>query len=366
MLQIAEIEHEMIETTSGTFIEEWINRLDVDSNPYTDFILIGGDGLFSQMINAIYKHPQKNKLLKIPLGIMPWGSQNAISCDLGGKNPYLAAVKIIRGQTIDADIMKITFDESDNVIYGTSWLWGFPSHVVSQAQNWRWLFGSIRYNVWGFRNYMWNWPFMRYRCNIDYKYDHKIYNLIQNKTELSSSEEESKELLSDSEIKFKKIGINNSLQSLDSCLSESQPSNKQFDSSKWKTLDSDDFFFFVVLTHEARSSITNENFLPFARINDTKMYVCTIERVSKIGSLKFLSKLQKSEHIDMKEFSVREATEVKLSPKSNMFFNIDGEIYPWDGLHIELIPSALKLIGKPYSLTNELQVKKSMLLETTL
>ena len=46
-----------------------------------------------------------------------------------------------------------------------------------------------------------------------------------------------------------------------------------------------------------------------------------------------------------------------------MFFNIDGEIYPCDGVHIQLIPSWLTLIGKPYSLTSEWQNKKPVMLK---
>lgn len=71
MLKIAGIEHEMVKTTSEDFIENWIAQLDADSSSYTDFILLGGDGMFSQIINAIFKHSEKERLLQIPIGIMP-------------------------------------------------------------------------------------------------------------------------------------------------------------------------------------------------------------------------------------------------------------------------------------------------------
>ena len=246
MLQIAEIEHEMILTTSETFVEEWVNNLDVDTTPYTDFILIGGDGLFSQMINAIFKHPQKDKLLKMPIGVMPCGSQNAISWDLGGKNPYLAAAKIVRGQTVQADAMKITFEESKNVIYGTSLLWGFPSHVVSQSRNWRWLFGSARYGICGFRNFMWNWPFVRYQWSIDYKYDSNVYESVKSCNKQSITDEESKEFARSSDLNF---DINNSPKSSDWEVNEDIPFVKIAKQSEWRTLSVSDFFFFVVVQY---------------------------------------------------------------------------------------------------------------------
>jgi len=49
----------------------------------------------------------------MPIGIIPCGSQNAISCDVGGKNPYEAAVNIVRGTTVDSDIMRIQFKYLD-------------------------------------------------------------------------------------------------------------------------------------------------------------------------------------------------------------------------------------------------------------
>lgn len=42
---------------------------------------------------------------------------------------------------------------------------------------------------------------------------------------------------------------------------------------EWKQYDLSHFMFFAVLTHEARSSLGNEIFLPWNRFNDRKMYI---------------------------------------------------------------------------------------------
>ena len=39
-------------TESPTYVQEWVSSDLV--NDFTDFVLIGGDGLFSQFVNAIY------------------------------------------------------------------------------------------------------------------------------------------------------------------------------------------------------------------------------------------------------------------------------------------------------------------------
>ena len=360
MLELAGIDHEMIKTTSGDFISSWLNELDIDSFPYTDFILLGGDGMFNQLLNAIFKHPEKERLIKIPIGIMPWGSQNAISWDLGCKDPYQAAIKIIRGQSVKGDIMKVKFEGSKEYVYGTSLIWGFPSHIVSQGQKWRSIFKSMRYWAWAVRNFIWTWTFMRYQWKIQYKWESLLNCKIETRNKLLCDEKSlyiSKDTWDIDKNHFMKINnIPNKIS-----FKENKLSQNSISQSKWIGLDTTDFFFFVVLTHEARSSLSNETFLPFARINDSKMYLWSIERLSKVNSLIFLKNLQSSKHINMDEFYVREVTEVKVSPHSDMFFTIDGEVYPWDKTKIQSMPSAVTLIGEPYQVTSEWEDKGRVL-----
>ena len=130
----------------------------------------------------------------------------------------------------------------------------------------------------------------------------------------------------------------------------------------WKDYDISNFFFFAVLTHEARSSLSNEIFIPFARMNDCKLYVASLGHLSKFGSLGFLGRLQNGNHINMREFHVREATEVEIEPVTNSFFNIDGEIYPSDEVYVKLLPSYLRLIGNVDEVPDELHKARHMLL----
>lgn len=94
MLDFCEIDHEMIETTCPSFIDDFVQGIVLHELPYTEFVTIGGDGLFSQLINAFSAHPDMDELFKLPIGVMPGGSCNALSCDLGGKDPYMAALYI--------------------------------------------------------------------------------------------------------------------------------------------------------------------------------------------------------------------------------------------------------------------------------
>lgn len=147
MLRYAGIEYKVFETDSPTYVNDWIDLYSASSFNFTDIICIGGDGLFSQLLNAIGNHPDREELIKIPIGIIPCGSQNAIACDTGGKNPYHAAINIVRGASIKADIMKVHFQEQDTIVYATSFLWGISSDIVTQSEKWRPCFGSARYTM---------------------------------------------------------------------------------------------------------------------------------------------------------------------------------------------------------------------------
>jgi len=77
-LNITGIKYDHYETDSETYIEEWVNQFSDKPFPYTDIILIGGDGLFSQLINSVLNNPECKHLIKTPIGLLPAGSQNAV------------------------------------------------------------------------------------------------------------------------------------------------------------------------------------------------------------------------------------------------------------------------------------------------
>lgn len=78
MLDFEGIPYEINETDSETYIDTFVKGLKTDEMIYTDFVIIGGDGLFSQLINAMHKHYEREKLLKYPIGLIPGGTTNAL------------------------------------------------------------------------------------------------------------------------------------------------------------------------------------------------------------------------------------------------------------------------------------------------
>mmetsp|Transcript_28588 Transcript_28588/g.25302 ORF Transcript_28588/g.25302 Transcript_28588/m.25302 type:complete len:105 (+) Transcript_28588:943-1257(+) len=103
------------------------------------------------------------------------------------------------------------------------------------------------------------------------------------------------------------------------------------------------------MTHEARSSLNKkEKFMPQARFNDKKMYLGNLEKCNKFSLLRFINRYTTAKHTEFPKFNGLEATEIKLSPQVDSYFNIDGEIFPNDEVQVKLLPSYLNLIGKVY------------------
>lgn len=71
ILNVIGIEYDEFLTNSSTYVEEWVRQYDSELFPYTDIICVGGDGLFSQLINSMGKSPKKEELMKTPIGLLP-------------------------------------------------------------------------------------------------------------------------------------------------------------------------------------------------------------------------------------------------------------------------------------------------------
>eukprot|EP00039_Didymoeca_costata_P007561 m.101216 g.101216 ORF g.101216 m.101216 type:complete len:530 (-) comp13736_c2_seq1:2185-3774(-) len=131
-------------------------RNDVDG-----IICVGGDGLVGEVVNGIMLADGR----RVPLAIVPAGSDNATACDCGGRScganrimaMHIATIAIIKGTAVRMDIADVlaqkrnkTKTSSDEwqqpfrVGYCSTVLaWGFPVHVLKDTINHRWM-GPIR------------------------------------------------------------------------------------------------------------------------------------------------------------------------------------------------------------------------------
>mmetsp|Transcript_19923 Transcript_19923/g.22565 ORF Transcript_19923/g.22565 Transcript_19923/m.22565 type:complete len:654 (-) Transcript_19923:130-2091(-) len=162
LLNLCEIKFDYFETQSATFVQDWTKCLDF--NRYTEIICVGGDGLVNQYLNGVYHRPDRTQIIKIPIGVIPAGSQNALACSLGGKNAQRAALHILHRNTTLVDLMKISVDDA-TVVASTAAAWGIVSEISSEAEGMR-KYGPTRYVISGIKHFF--KPIKKYKVKITY------------------------------------------------------------------------------------------------------------------------------------------------------------------------------------------------------
>lgn len=107
---------------------------------FTHLIVLGGDGTMQELLTLVY---QNDMLNDFAYGILPVGSQNALSCELSGKSLNSALLSVFKGNPQPCDLLKVSLDHR-TYICTTAVSWGLVSDITDQAQHYR-SFGPFRY-----------------------------------------------------------------------------------------------------------------------------------------------------------------------------------------------------------------------------
>ncbi len=126
----------------------------LDITQIDGLIICGGDGTAHSAINALMARTDWSKALKIPLGILPSGTDNGLCktiLSLSGESFDLtsAAFLIAKGQVRSLDIFKIT--QKKQTVYGIhSFAWGLISDIDINSNPLRflgplkeWIYGAV-------------------------------------------------------------------------------------------------------------------------------------------------------------------------------------------------------------------------------
>ena len=80
-----EVPHEVITTDHAGHASETVRHENFDPNSYCGIVTISGDGLMFEVLNGMYKRwpdDWQERLGKIPIGLVPGGSGNALNCSI--------------------------------------------------------------------------------------------------------------------------------------------------------------------------------------------------------------------------------------------------------------------------------------------
>lgn len=129
-----DFKYDMWELKDSKFLENLFTDYHKSKFIFTDVILIGGDGLFHQYVNATMSHDDFDVFRDIPITILPSGNTNSVAYDLNCSDPYLAIIKCLRQITIKSDLAKVTFDDYPIPVYGTAVTWGARHNHVENSK----------------------------------------------------------------------------------------------------------------------------------------------------------------------------------------------------------------------------------------
>ncbi len=135
-----QFEYEIIRVETTTEAKKDI--ITADFNNFDALISVGGDGTLFHVLNGYLKNKSEKR---IPLGLIPVGTGNALSKDLNleAGNISLALQAIKKGVTKSFDIGKITDSKSDYYFANIAGC-GFVTDVASTAQKLKFL-GKLSY-----------------------------------------------------------------------------------------------------------------------------------------------------------------------------------------------------------------------------
>jgi len=132
------IELEIIETKYPGHTKDIVRAMNIDQ--FESICLVGGDGTLYEAINGMFARKDSKR---IPLGLIPAGTGNALMHDLECIDPINAAKNIIKGYTKKIDLAEVTMDHKKlytAVIIG----WGMINDIGLRAEGVRWM-GENRY-----------------------------------------------------------------------------------------------------------------------------------------------------------------------------------------------------------------------------
>ncbi|KAL0985189.1 hypothetical protein UPYG_G00153900 [Umbra pygmaea] len=164
MIREANISYNLIQTERQNHAKELIKEISLSD--WDGIIIVSGDGLLHEVINGLMERPDWDSAIKVPVGILPCGSGNALAgsinhhagYDMCLREPLLlnCCFQLCRGGVKPMDLVSVTTSPgpSQNGYPGLprrlfsflSVAWGFVSDVDIESERYRGL-GSARFTL---------------------------------------------------------------------------------------------------------------------------------------------------------------------------------------------------------------------------
>ncbi|KAI6128270.1 ATP-NAD kinase-like domain-containing protein [Pisolithus croceorrhizus] len=118
--------------------------LDIDA-----LVVVSGDGLIHEVLNGFSKHTQPDKAFCIPIAPIPAGSGNGLSLNLlglqDGLDPRAAALNVLKGLHLKVDLFAFTQGNQRRLSFMSQTV-GLTAHIDIETEHLRWM-GDLRFVI---------------------------------------------------------------------------------------------------------------------------------------------------------------------------------------------------------------------------
>jgi len=297
MLEYTSISCAYFETDTSDFVPQWCRNTDLSL--FSEIVLFGGDGLLNQLLNGLAAKGR----LDIPIGVIPCGSQNALACSIGCKNPFKACLHTIKCTKVEADLLKLSLDGTI-LLASSATAWGIVSDIVVEAQSMRQYGTAVspkqRYALCGIKKMVSKWK--EYRAKVKFIPADSYH--METLGEIGETEDE------------------------------------------WRTIEGP-FQLLAVLNHSCASSLSSDIMSPNGHLNDGLMDLLAVHSGSRMKMVKLLVGIRRNgDHITQSNLIYVKVRAVCIEPETTHWFNVDGEPYQCDRLVVETMPRRITYLGE--------------------
>eukprot|EP00210_Caulerpa_lentillifera_P006875 g6572.t1 len=314
LFELAGIQSRVVITKEANEAYEMMKTASKQSLESIDGVVaVGGDGLFQEIMNGLLERFQKPWCEKeandrsLRLGHIPAGSTDAVAWSVNGSRcPLSSALRIIFGDRISLDVMKIESEENHQSSKYSACLagYGFMGDVISISEKLR-CFGSMRYDIAGMMAF--------FSCNTH-----------------------------EAKISYMKSTKNNTVDDLWQNSSNEYGAMRNRFESEVSTIPStavetveDEFISIMITVNPCRSDKSPNGLIPHAHLSDGRLHITLVQKCSRLQYLSFLLSVAKHGVRPGQYSFVRsiDAEWVKVEPlNSKSSWNVDGEVIRHKGL----------------------------------
>lgn len=303
MFQRAQIQIEYYETTSAEHAFQIAEQLSIEG--VHGIVGVGGDGLINQLLNGFMKRKDYAKILRIPFGLVPAGSQNALAISVNGNiSSEEHAFLILKGKTKGLDIIQAHNEDDGSITYGLICVAvGLIGDILHESENHRWM-GPTRYQFSAVKHFFKGPQFKHYKAKIEYLLPPSLLLPSPSNSNLGTEE---------------------------------QPSSIP----QWQTLEINEFQMLHAFNVAAETTQTSKQC--YAECDDGMITLLVLRKGSRWDTIHFLMNTTSGNHLQMDSVKIIQAKQIRLtlcdvhcSP-----VNIDGELHKKPSvLHLRSLESA--------------------------